>query len=179
MTQEALDIGILIVTTLSALGVLASAIYAAKAAKAAKASGDLSLRMFEEQKEEREKMRKAAFATESSKLHRSIYFLMGDFHNEKNRTVEQERRIAFELKPILELSYNKLDRVDISVFSQQNQSDITYVHVNIGHRIAELNEVSSNADPVLDNIYSQLFGLSSIIMDRLQSSSIEENEITK
>lgn len=179
MNKEVLDIGIFVVSALSALGVLASAIYAAKAANAAKRATDLNLQMFEEQKQEKERIRKAAFQSESSKLHRAINIFHPYFLSEKAKTVDEKRKLAFDLKPILKLCQEKLENVNASVFSTENQSNIHYIQMNIGFRIAELDKISSSDDPELDNIYLQMYGLNMIIIDYLQSTSLQENELIK
>lgn len=178
-TRDWLDWMNLVVSIISPLLVVASVYFAGKAAKAAKAATDLNVKMYNDQKDEKSRMRKSAFQTELSKLNQSLYLIQPYFHPYEKKSEIQKRQLALDLKPILELIFNKLDRIDVSVFSHENQSHINYVHSNIGFRIAELNKIKCLEDPELDRIYMQLFGVNAIIQDNLSYSDIKENELIK
>lgn len=163
---------------ISPLLVIVSVYFAGKAAKAGKAATDLNLKMYNDQKDERARMRKATFQTELSKLSQSLYLIQPYFQPHK-KTEIQERQLALDVKPILEIIFNNLNRIDVSVFSHENQSHINYVQSNIGFRIAELNKITHIDNPELNKIYMQLFGVNAIIQDNLSNKDIKENELMK
>lgn len=165
--RDWLDLTVIAVSIISPILVLATVIFTAIAAFAAKRATELNSKLFKEQKIEKEELKKSAFLTEYSKLHASIYFVPHFESLLEDKVIHDLPK----MRVVIELAFNGIQKVDISVFSNDMQHKINLITTNLGFRLAEIRRLEEQGYVHSDegeNFASQYYLLSNIISELLQ-----------
>ncbi|MGI2329668.1 hypothetical protein [Planococcus sp. YIM B11945] len=134
--QEWIDLIVVIASILSPIVALATAVYAAKSSKAARIAADLSLKMYEEQIQEKENQKKQLFHVEYHKLLNSLYTIPEFVRNHQENNFIDVHYYRYELKE----AYQSFDKVNIEVFQSEDIEFILHVKKNLKFRIDEIEE---------------------------------------